>query len=81
MVAFPVAAGVPRLLLRTGLAIAILMAARSLPFLAHLMALVGGVLRHRASDLICMRDGDAACVVIVILCAEDAVVLKHSGHG
>ncbi|GLC35800.1 hypothetical protein PLESTB_000495600 [Pleodorina starrii] len=34
-------AGLTRLLVRTGLAIAILMAARSLPFLAHLMALVG----------------------------------------
>ncbi|KXZ56682.1 hypothetical protein GPECTOR_1g614 [Gonium pectorale] len=33
--------GLMRLVLRTGLAIAILMAARSLPFLAHLMALVG----------------------------------------
>ncbi|KAG2499329.1 hypothetical protein HYH03_002906 [Edaphochlamys debaryana] len=33
--------GLMRLLARTGLAVAILMAARSLPFLAHLMALVG----------------------------------------
>ncbi|MEW5303382.1 MAG: hypothetical protein WDW36_006081 [Sanguina aurantia] len=34
--------GLPRALLRTALAIAILMAARSLPYLAYVMALVGG---------------------------------------
>ncbi|GFH14096.1 Aa_trans domain-containing protein, partial [Haematococcus lacustris] len=33
--------GLPRLAVRTALSLAILMAARSLPFLAHLMALVG----------------------------------------
>jgi len=33
--------GLPRLALRTGLAVAILIAARSLPFLAYVMALVG----------------------------------------
>ncbi len=36
--------GVTRLLVRTGLAVAILLAARSLPFLAYVMALVGSFL-------------------------------------
>ncbi|KAJ9526617.1 hypothetical protein QJQ45_017626 [Haematococcus lacustris] len=71
--------GLPRLAVRTALSLAILMAARSLPFLAHLMALVGSFMTISVSvtlpalcHLILLKGklGTAKVSLIFMRCCE-----------